>query len=97
VTGVLSNRNNVEVAVDSVNDFAAITFAQVSQLNFSKSLDAIGYDWKNYDFESGAYTVNSKITYIIRNYSGLTYKLRFIGFYNDTGEKGYPVIEHQLL
>ena len=97
VTGVLSNRNNVEVAMDTLNDFSAISIASISQLTFSSALDAIGYEWKSYDFESGAYTVKSDRTFIIRNNSGRSFKLRFIGFYNNTGEKGYPVIEHQQL
>jgi hypothetical protein len=97
VTGVLTNRNNVEVATDTIHEFSTITLSQSSQLPFSKALDAIGYEWKSYNFESGAYTVNSSKTYIIRNNAGLCFKLRFVGFYSKTGEKGYPVIEHQPL
>jgi hypothetical protein len=97
VTGVLTNRNNVEVAVDSTHEFSSITLSQAQMSSFSQALDAIGYEWKSYDFNSGAYTVNSNKTYIIRNNAGLFYKLRFVGFYSNTGEKGYPVIEHQVL
>jgi hypothetical protein len=97
VTGVLTNRNNVEVAIDTIHEFSSITLLQSSGLTFSKALDAIGYEWKSYNFETGAYTVNSNKTYIIRNDAGLTFKLRFVGFYSKTGEKGYPVIEHQQL
>ena len=97
VTGVLTNRNKVAVAIDTIHEFSSITLAQISEMTFLNTLDAIGYEWKSYDFESGAYTVNNDKTYIIRSNSGLYYKLRFIGFYNDTGEKGYPVFEHQPL
>jgi hypothetical protein len=97
VTGVLLNRNNVQVAIDTIHDFSSITLAESLQLPFSGSLDAIGYEWKSYDFETGAYTVNSKKIFIITNNSGLYFKLRFVGFYSNTGEKGYPVIEHQVL
>jgi hypothetical protein len=97
VTGVLTNRNNVEVAIDTIHEFSTITLPQAEMLSFSKSLDAIGYEWKSYNFETGAYTVNSNKTYIIRNNARLAYKLRFVGFYNNTGEKGFPVIEHQPL
>jgi len=97
VTGVLTNRNYVEVAVDSIHEFSTITLSQAQLLSFSKSLDAIGYEWKSYDFNSGAYTVNSNISYIIRDNKGLYFKLRFVGFYNRNGEKGFPVIEHQQL
>jgi len=97
VTGVLTNRNNFEVAIDSIHEFSSITLAQSLQLPFSSTLDAVGYEWKRYDFETGAYTVNSNVTYIIRNDTGRSFKLRFVGFYSSTGEKGYPVIEHQNL
>jgi hypothetical protein len=97
VTGVLTNRYNVEVAIDTVHEFSSITRPQALLLTYSKALDAIGYEWKNYDFETGAYTVNSKEIYIIRNNVGIYFKLRFVGFYSNTGEKGYPVIEHQPL
>ncbi|TSA26496.1 MAG: hypothetical protein D4R67_07710 [Bacteroidetes bacterium] len=49
VTGVLSNRNGVEVAKDTLNDFASITFDQARQMVYSTHLDAIGYDWKYYN------------------------------------------------
>jgi hypothetical protein len=97
VTGVLLNRNEVKVAVDTLNDFSAITLQQVKSMEYSGSLDVIGYEWKSYNFVTGAYTVNSNKTYVIRNKSGLYYKMRFVGFYNKAGEKGYPVIEHQQL
>ncbi|KKK85378.1 hypothetical protein LCGC14_2773880, partial [marine sediment metagenome] len=37
------------------------------------------------------------ITYIIRDTEDFFYKMRFISYYNDLGEKGYPVIEHSRL
>lgn len=97
VTGVLINRYNTSVALDTVHEFSSITLQEVTGLRYSNALDAIGYEWKSYDFESGAYTVKSNITYIIRNNHDLYFKMRFIGFYNASGEKGYPVIEYQPL
>jgi hypothetical protein len=60
-------------------------------------MDFIGYDWKYYDFETGSYTVDFSRSYIIRTRAGFYFKLRFAGFYNASGEKGYPVIEFQRL
>ena len=97
VTGVLVNRNGMEVAKDTLNDFSTITFDMARQMIYSSNLDAIGYDWKYYNFEAGSYTVTPGITYVIRNRTGFYYKLRFIGFYNDVGQKGYPSIEYQQL
>jgi hypothetical protein len=97
VTGVLLNRSGVEAAIDTVHEFADITLETAQSLSFSSALDRIGYEWKYYDFESGAYTVRTGISYCIRDTSGFLYKLRFIGFYNSMGDKGYPVIEYQRL
>lgn len=98
VTGVLLNRNGIVAAIkDSILDFNAVTLSNVNSLPLSSALDVIGYDWKSFSFNSGGYTVRTGIFYVIRDKSGYLYKLRFVGFYNSKGEKGYPVIEYQAL
>lgn len=97
VTGVLLNPNMVEVARDSITPFTAITFESAKGLTYSKQQDFIGYDWKFYSFNTGAYTVRNNQVYIIRDVAGFYYKFRFLGFYNEKGEKGFPSIEFQQL
>ncbi len=97
VTGVLINPVNTEVAVDSIHSFNAISYQDVSRLTFSNTLDVIGYDWKYYSSVTGAYTVRTGVNYVIHTRQGYYFRLRFIGFYNNKGEKGYPVIEFQRL
>jgi len=97
VTGVLLNRNQVQAAVDTVNDFSSITFDIAKNMNFTSKLDVIGYDWKYYNFDAGSYTVRTGLSYVIKDTRGYLYKLRFIGFYNKQGQKGYPSIEYQRL
>jgi len=97
VTGVLLNPVAVEAALDSSAAFNDISFENASALPFSRQQDFIGYDWKYYDFDEGFYTVDINKIYIIRNRNGLLFKLRFLGFYNMKGEKGYPSIEYQRL
>ena len=97
VTGILLNPHLVEVAQDSASSFANITFETAKNLTYSKRQDFIGYDWKFYNFDNGVYTVRTNLVYVIRDESGYYYKLRFLGFYNDKGEKGYPSIEFQRL
>jgi hypothetical protein len=97
VTGVLLNRNGIEAIKDSILDFNAVTLGNVNTLPLSAAMDEIGYDWKTFNFNAGSYTVRTGIFYIIRDKSGYLYKLRFIGFYNNKGDKGYPVIEYQAL
>lgn len=97
VTGVLSNRKGVVVALDTVTPFFDINLEQAKNYDYSSSMDAIGYLWKYYNFDAGTYTVEDNMSYIIRDRQGYFYKLRFIGFYNKNGQKGYPVIEYQRL
>ncbi len=97
VTGVLLNPELVQVAQDSLDPFENITFETVSKLSFSNQQDKIGYDWKFYSFDTGSYTVRMNLNYVIRDTEGFYYKFRFLGFYNNKGEKGFPSIEYQRL
>jgi hypothetical protein len=100
LTGVLLNPKFVEVAVDSTVVFENVNFDLAQTMNFSKNTDAIGYNWKRYDFKAGTYSVNSDIIYIIRDTKGYIYKFRFLDFYkfnNKRLEKGYPSFEYQRL
>ena len=97
VTGVVINQNGVQVAVDSIKPFADLTFETARNMIYSAKLDAIGYDWKYYNFETGSYTVRFNRSYVIKDTEGFYYKFRFTGFYNTLGQKGYPVFEYQRL
>ncbi len=101
VTGALSNRYGVEVAEDTIMNFESIDLQQAMNMDFSKDIDVIGYDWKDIvgDPASGSvtYKIRQKVYYVIRDQEGLYYKLRFIGFYNNDGLKGFPQFEFQQL
>lgn len=98
VTGVLTNYlNSVMVAKDSINSFEQINIDMINSYNFSDYQDEIGYNWKIFDFENQIYTVKPDITYIIKDVSNRYFKLHFVDFYNDYGEKGFPKFEIQEL
>lgn len=98
VTGVLSSRNNVAIARDSVTNFGDINGMMINNYTYSTDANVIGFDWKSHSFSAaGTYTVNSKLTYIIRDTDGAYYKLRFLDFYNAKGEKGYPKFEYERI
>ncbi len=101
VRGVLLNRYVVSAAIDTVSAFADITFEDVSGYTFSRQQDFIGYEWKDVEVDvnsnTAVYTVIPGVTYIIMDTEGFFYKFRFISYYNDLGEKGFPVIEHLRL
>jgi len=102
VNGVLQNPNQVVVAEYFSKPFADITLDDATNMSFNLSsgfqpLDIIGYDWKLYNFEESVYDVLPNRAYIIRDTEGYFYKLQFIDFYNNAGEKGFPRFEFQRL
>jgi HmuY protein len=97
VTGVLINPYEVEVGNTESLPFGSITFDEAMALEFGSELNAIGYEWKFYDFDAELYVVNPELVYAIRDTEGIYYKLHFIDFYNDAGEKGAPTFEFQAL
>ncbi|MEI6884336.1 MAG: HmuY family protein [Bacteroidota bacterium] len=96
VTGVLTNQNNVKVAVDTIHPFSSIDLSVARSSIYSTSQDAIGYNWKVYNSKADSYTVRTNLAYIIQDTRGYYYKMRFVSFYS-AGRKGYPIIETQKL
>ena len=101
VTGVLINRLDVEVARDTLMNFQNIDINSVNQVDLTTTQDEIGYDWKDVvgDVGSGnvSYVITEGLNYVIRDQEGFYYKLRFINFYSNSGDKGYPTFEYQRL
>ena len=97
VTGVLLNRSGVEVAEITNIPFDDIEIDLLTNITFSNAVNTIGYNWKYYDFSSGIYVVNPSINYVIKTTEGKVFKLHFIDFYNDAGEKGTPKFEFKEL
>lgn len=101
LTGVLSNPSFVQVAQDTLYDFSGIDRDIAETMLFSDVYDEIGYDWKDVvgDVSSGnvTYVIIPGLNYIVRDTDGFLFKLRFVGFYNNSGSKGYPTFEYQQL
>lgn len=97
VNGILLNPNGVAAALDTIHDFMELELADTLDLELTSRADVIGYEWKYYNFDAGVYTIVPGMNYVIRDRDGFFYKLRFIDFYNDTGEKGNPRFEYVRL
>jgi len=97
VTGVLLNPYHVMAAADSSIAFGDLNFNAINQFQFSNARNLIGYDWKKYSFDLGQYAVNPDKNYVVRNHEGFYYKLHFIDFYDNNGNKGNPQFEFQKL
>ena len=101
VTGTLINSDGVKVALSAEENFSEIAIMDSLSYDFDMSANAIGWDWKVYDFTNGSgglYNIVPNKNFIIRDTDGFYYKFRFVGFYDtDTGEKGTPSFEFQKL
>ena len=97
VTGVLLNPNQTTAAVDSTTGFDKIDRVFAQNMKLTAQPDAIGYTWKGFSLNTQAYNINSHYTYIIKDSKGLLFKLRFIGFFDAAGRRGYPKFEYQKL
>lgn len=101
LTGVLSNTTGVMVAQDTLYDFSTINLDIAQTLFYSQTLDEIGYDWKDVvgDVSSGnvTYVIVEGLNYVVMDAEGYYYKLRFISYYDHSGEKGIPTFEYQRL
>lgn len=89
------------MAQDTLYEFSSINLDIAGNLFYSTAQDEIGYDWKDVvgDVTTGnvSYVVVEGLNYVVRDSEGFYYKLRFISFYNDGGDKGYPTFEYQRL
>ncbi|MCX7735649.1 MAG: HmuY family protein [Candidatus Kapabacteria bacterium] len=99
VTTVLINTKNVRAGLlTTKKDFSEVSIEDTSSVKLSNIRTSIGYDWKGYDFVgTNTYTVYPEKIYIIQDSKGFYWKLHFIDFFNDKGEKGYPKFEYKKL
>ena len=96
--GVLTNPNKVKVVeLNNKIPFDQIDLTYAKALVFSNYLNEIGYDWKTWSLSANKYAINQNKVFIILDAKGNYFKMRFVDFYNDLGEKGYPKIAWELL
>lgn len=92
VAGVISNRNVVRVAAIS-KEFKDINYSDFLAVSFGLSINVIGFDWKVYNFDTGVYAVDPNKSFLVKTVNGKIYKLRFLDYYDEFGQKGAPTME----
>ncbi len=98
ITGVHSNiHSGVKVAEDLNGNFFNITLEDTVNYTFSDRLDEIGFDWKIRNGADNSFTIEPNKSFIILSTEGIYYKMRFVDFYDENGNKGYPTFEIQKL
>lgn len=92
VTGTVNGYSGARVAQVNGN-FNSVTLDDTLTNPFSRDEDIIGYDWKDYSFDTGTYEVYSNQIYIVQDREGYFFKLHFIDYYNEQGQRGSPKFE----
>jgi hypothetical protein len=94
VRGVLLNPYKVKAAADTSTNFYLQTLADTNHLEFTGRLDVIGHAWKDAVVDesnnSATYRIVPGIHYVIRDIENNFFKLKFVSYFNDFGERGYP-------
>lgn len=97
VTGALLNPYKTTAFEDSTKGYKEIEGDWIIRENYSNHRDVIGFDWKTYDIDKKDYSVNPDKTFVIKNRNNQYWKLHFLDFYNQKGEKGSPSFEFERL
>jgi hypothetical protein len=95
VTGCLLNRYKTTAYADSTTNFSDIKFDNLNLSKLSTNINTIGFTWKNYTGSN--YVTKPQNNFVIKNSNDYYFKLHFIDFYNQSGEKGSPKWEYQKL
>jgi len=97
VLGTLLNPFQTEAYREFDLEYDVIERDMLEESSFSTVADVIGYDWKYFSFGEGTYVVFDDQIYLLRDSEGFIYKFKFTGFYNSSGDKGYPTISFEQL
>lgn len=97
VVGCLTNTFNTLAIRVTEKTFEEIDLGYAESLTLSNDRDEIGYDWKTFLYDQNVYQIHYEKVYVVKDNEGYYYKLRFIDFYNQIGEKGTPTFEFQRL
>lgn len=104
VTGCLTNRFGTSSALITEVEYEDIDLDYVNSLvSMSTDINTIGYDWKDVGLEnvmgggSANYVVYPEKSYVVKDQQGIYYKLKFLSFFSENGEKGTPTFKYEIL
>jgi hypothetical protein len=93
VTGVILNPHKTRAVEVQGKSWDEISASDTLSYPLTNKPDAIGYDWKTYNFSTARFDIHPERIYIIYSQQGFLYKLRFLDFYSPTGTAGAPLFE----
>lgn len=107
LAGILINPERVQVALHKNTEskdaneiakaFADLKISDLTDLNYTKTIDFIGINWRSMKGMPPTYEIKYNNFYIIKNKEGEIYKVRFIQYYGDTKAKKVFKCEYALM
>ncbi|WP_179352283.1 HmuY family protein [Winogradskyella vidalii] len=88
----------VTVEDESTPSYTDFTSADINEANFEYNNRAvIGSGWRSVDYMTGETSVREDTYYVVKDTDNNYYKLRFTAVESETGERGYPQFQYELL
>lgn len=97
VVGALIDGTTTRAARITNADFRDVSLSDTLRFPLQRRRDVIGFDWKEYSFDTGTYLVDPSIVYIVQDHEGYFHKLHFLDFYGPSGQAGCPLFEVEQL
>ncbi|WP_422107898.1 HmuY family protein [Winogradskyella sp.] len=83
---------------DTTQSYTNFSYADINETSFIYNDRAIvGSGWRSVDFMTGETSVRENRYYIVKDTDGNYYKLRFTAVESESGERGYPQFQYELL
>ncbi|SFU32286.1 HmuY protein [Pustulibacterium marinum] len=92
ITNVVGGVTAYEMSTDDVS-YADFSFENIDEINLSDDQRIIGADWRDV-FSGGVY--NDRF-YVLKDVEGNYYKIKMLALLSESGERGYPEFEYQLI
>ena len=88
----------ITVEDDTTPSYTNFTLTNINEANFIyNDRTVIGSDWRALDYLTGETSVREDRYYIVKDTDNNYYKLRFTAVESETGERGYPQFQYELL
>ena len=97
VNGVRLNPYKTLGTADSTINFNNVNENSAMLNHFTDQQDVIGFDWKQFSFATQLYEMKPWKCYAVKTMESEIYKLHFLAFYSNTGERGHILFEYDRL
>lgn len=98
VTSVLLNTHSSKAYMENEELYEEFTLEKIDYSKFTNQLNALGYNWKVFDLNTGIYTTKENQFYILKDINDFYYKINFLSFYDpETNLKGTMSFEYEII